>query len=232
MGMESSGKTSLIVHTCGVAQWMNPEKYIVVLDHEHTFDPNWARKLGMDPDRIIALQPDTAEDSMNMMINEFSHNKDIVGVLIDSVAAMQTKVQEEKEIGQPTVGSLARVMSEGLRMLVTVTPPDGPFYAFLNQIRMKVGQTQGSPETTSGGNALKFYASQRFDTRRDSVEESTAAGGDAPTFNQIRGTVKKNKVAPPFRRVNSDSFLINYDTGFDFVFHDRTSVLPCWTLYL
>lgn len=216
LGMESSGKTSLIIHTCGVAQWLNPEKYIIVLDHEHTFDPNWAKKLGLDPDRIILLQPDTAEDSMNMMIQDFSINKDVVGVLIDSVAAMQTKAQMEKDIGQNTVGALARVMSEGLRKLVTVTPADGPFYAFLNQIRMKVGVMQGNPETSPGGNALKFYASQRFDTRRDTIEESESSTGDAPSFNKIRGSVKKNKVAPPFRRVNSDSFLINYDTGFDF----------------
>lgn len=215
LGMESSGKTSLIIHVCGVAQWLNPEKYIVILDHEHTFDPNWARKLGLNPDRIIPLQPETAEDSMNMMIQDLSINKDIAGVLIDSVAAMETKAQREKQLGENTVGALARCMSEGLRKLVTVTPADGPFYAFLNQIRMKVGQTGGSPETSPGGNALKFYASQRFDTRRDTIEEASG-DGESPEFNKIRGNVKKNKVAPPFRKVNSDSFLINYNSGFDF----------------
>jgi recombination protein RecA len=191
-GPESSGKTTLALTITANAQ--KTGGIAAFIDAEHALDPSWARKLGVNLDDLLVSQPDTGEQALEICERLVRSNAvDIV--VIDSVAALVPRAEIEGEMGQTQVGLQARLMSQALRKLAGVIHKTRTCVIFINQIRMKIGVMWGSPETTSGGRALKFYASVRIDIRRiGSIKD-----GDEHIGNQTRARVVKNKVAPPFR---------------------------------
>src|ERR1043165_748610 len=203
-GPESSGKTTLCLHVVANAQ--KTGGVAACIDAEHALDVEYARKLGVDVENLLVSQPDTGEQALEICeILVRSGAVDVV--VVDSVAALVPKAEIEGDMGDSHVGLQARLMSQALRKLTGTVSRSKCLLIFTNQIRMKIGGMFGSPETTTGGNALKFYASVRLDVRRiGAIKESTPdkKGELAVVGNRTRVKVVKNKLAPPFREVEFD----------------------------
>lgn len=228
-GPESSGKTTLTLQCIAEAQKMGGTAAFV--DAEHALDPLYAEKLGVNIEELLVSQPDTGEQALeitDMLVR--SGAVDIV--VVDSVAALTPKAEIEGEMGDRHVGLQARLMSQALRKLTANIKRSNTMVIFINQIRMKIGVMFGSPETTTGGNALKFYSSVRLDIRRIGAIKQ----GDEVTGNQTRVKVVKNKVAPPFRQAE---FEILYGEGISLegelidlgVKHDLIDKAGAWYSY-
>src|SRR6202049_2109537 len=196
-GPESSGKTTLALHAIAEAQKRGG--VCAFIDAEHALDPTYARKLGVDVDNLLISQPDTGEQALEIA-DTLVRSGAVDVLVIDSVAALVPRAELDGEMGDVQPGSQARLMSQALRKLTSSISRSNTMVIFINQIRMKIGVMYGSPETTSGGNALKFYASVRLDIRRiGAIKER-----DEVTGNQTRVKVVKNKLAPPFKQVEFD----------------------------
>jgi len=196
-GPESSGKTTMALHT--VAEAQKKGGICAFVDAEHALDPVYARKLGVDLENLLISQPDTGEQALEIC-DTLVRSGAIDVLVVDSVAALTPRAEIEGEMGDALPGLQARLMSQALRKLTATISRSNTMVIFINQIRMKIGVMFGSPETTTGGNALKFYASVRLDIRRiGSVKDRDEVVG-----NQTRVKVVKNKLAPPFKQVEFD----------------------------
>jgi recombination protein RecA len=196
-GPESSGKTTLALHT--VAEAQKKGGVSAFIDAEHALDPIYARKLGVNLEDLLISQPDTGEQALEIC-DTLVRSGAVDVLVIDSVAALVPRAEIEGEMGDVQPGLQARLMSQALRKLTASISRSNCMVIFINQIRMKIGVMYGSPETTTGGNALKFYASVRLDIRRiGAIKEKEEAVG-----NTTRVKVVKNKVAPPFKQVEFD----------------------------
>ena len=192
-GPESSGKTTLAIHA--IAQAQKNGGIAAFIDAEHAFDRFYAAKLGVDIDQLIISQPDNGEQALEIA-DQLISSAAIDIIVVDSVAALTPKAEIEGDMGDNKVGLQARLMSQALRKLTSTISKTNTTCIFINQLREKIGVMFGNPETTTGGNALKFYSSVRLDIRR----VTTLKDGDTPIGNQVRVKVVKNKVAPPFRK--------------------------------
>ena len=196
-GPESSGKTTLTLEV--IARTQRDGGTAAFIDAEHALDPQYAEKIGVDVDELLVSQPDTGEQALEIA-DMIVRSGAVDVVVIDSVAALTPKAELEGEMGDSHVGLQARLMSQALRKLTANIKRSNTLVIFINQIRMKIGVMFGSPETTTGGNALKFYASVRLDIRRTGAIKK----GDEVIGNETRVKIVKNKIAPPFKNVQFD----------------------------
>jgi len=202
-GPEASGKTTLAQHIVAEAQKKGGTAAFV--DAEHALDPDYARKIGVDVDKLLISQPDTGEQALEI-VETLVRSGGIDVIVVDSVAALVPKAEIEGEMGDRHMGLQARLMSQALRKLAGIVHKSNTTVIFINQIRMKIGVFFGNPETTTGGNALKFYSSVRIEVRRSAQIKQ----GEKIIGNQVKAKVVKNKVAAPFK---STVFEIMYNEG-------------------
>ena len=199
-GPESSGKTTLALHA--IAEVQSKEGVAAFVDAEHALDPGYAAALGVDLSQLIVSQPDSGEQALEIT-EELAKSGKVGLVVVDSVAALTPQAELDGAMGAPQMGLQARLMSQALRKLTAAANQHGTTIIFINQLRQKIGVMFGNPETTTGGNALKFYASVRLDVRRIGTIKD---GEHGAVGNRVRVKIVKNKVAPPFKQIEFEIF--------------------------